>query len=122
MNEPIHFRTVVKLSVLSVFLFLALIYVSFQGRHLIIGPQIILSEVPAKVQNQKQIFLTGKTYNISRLWLNDRTIYTDTDGNFNEPLILENGYTVATLRAVDRYGRETTVAEGFVYQPVSFVR
>lgn len=85
------------------------------------GPQITLHDVPEIRQNQRQIELTGAAYNISRLWLNDRPIYTDAQGNFKEALVLENGYTVATLRAEDRYGRETTVTQAFVYAPMNFV-
>lgn len=93
---------------------------TFQARFLIGGPQIMLSDVPNIRQNERQIFLTGYTHNISRLWLNDRQIYTDAKGNFKEAVILENGYTITTLRAEDRYGRKTTVTKQFVYTPASF--
>jgi len=97
-----------------------LAYVIFQARYLISGPQISLVENPDLRQNERQIFLSGATFNISHLWLNDRPIYTDGQGNFKEALILENGYTVATLRAEDRYGRETRIIKPFVYTPASF--
>jgi hypothetical protein len=120
MPEPLPFRTVVKIGVLSIGLMFVLIYITFQARHLIVGPQITLVEEPELRQNQRQIFLSGDAYNISHLWLNDRPIYTDAQGNFKEALILENGYTVATLRAEDRYGRETKITKQFVYSPASF--
>ncbi len=44
-----------------------------------------------------------------------RKIYTDKDGYFKEALVLENGYTVATLQAEDRYGRITKHTEEFVF-------
>jgi hypothetical protein len=122
MPEPIPFRTVVKFAILSMGLMFMIIYIAFQARHLIIGPQISLVDEPALRQNQRQIFLSGDAYNISHLWLNDRPIYTDAQGYFKEALILENGYTVATLRAEDRYGRETKVTKEFVYSPSSFYR
>lgn len=120
-KETIPFRTVVKFSFVAIGLLFILIYVAFQARFMIIGPQIILTAEPASHQNERQVFLTGRTHNISHLWLNDRAIYTDATGNFKEALILENGYTIATLRAEDRYGRETIVTREFVYQPASFV-
>jgi len=120
MTEQIPFRTVVKFSVGALLLCLALLYVVFQARYLIIGPQIVLHESVDTMQNERQIFLTGAAYNISRLWLNDRQIYTDAQGNFKEALVLENGYTVATLRAEDRYGRKTTITKPIVYTPASF--
>jgi len=111
----------VKFTVITAGLLCILAYVIFQARYLIIGPQILLSNAQTQLQNERQVFLSGKAYNISHLWLNDRAIYTDAQGNFKEALVLENGYTVATLRAEDRYGRETKIAQGFIYTPASFV-
>ena len=121
MTEPISFRKIVKMAGLAIGLFCILLYLTFQARYLIMGPQIILKEVPPFLQNERQVFLAGAAYNISRLWLNDRPIYTDAQGNFKEALVLENGYTVVTLRAEDRYGRETTITQPFVYSPSSFI-
>lgn len=120
MDDSVPFRTIVKISFGVMGLLFILIYVVFQARFLISGPQIVLNEEPSVTQNQRQIFLTGDTHNISHLWLNDRPIYTDVKGNFKEALVLENGYTITTLRAEDRYGRETTITRSFVYTPASF--
>ena len=119
--EPIPFRKVVKFVLLSIGLLFFIVYVVFQARYLIIGPQIVITEEPIQRQNERQVHLGGNTSNITHLWLNDRPIYTDAKGNFKEALILENGYTVVTLRAEDRYGRETIVTREFVYYPSSFV-
>lgn len=121
-NEQIEFRTILKFVAIGVLVLFIGTYVLFQARFMIIGPQITLTDEPHQLQNQQKIYLSGTAYNISRLWLNDRPIYTDAHGNFKEALILENGYTVATLRAEDRYGRETTVTRPFVYYPASFIQ
>ena len=121
MDEPILFRSILKFSALAVGMILLTLYVTFQARHLLIGPQIAINEELPVRQNQRRIFLTGSALNISHLWLNDRPIYTNALGYFKEALVLENGYTVATLRAEDRYGRETTVTQTFVYSPASFI-
>jgi len=73
------------------------------------------------LQNSRQITLTGQAENISRLWLNGRSIFTNRNGQFTAAVILENGYTVTTLVAEDRYGRSTTITRPFVYTPASFV-
>ncbi len=122
MNDGVTLRFILKIVFLSILLFATLIYVVFQARFLIIGPQIVLSEEPNSLQNIQQIKLTGSAFNISRLWLNDRPIYTDAQGNFKEALVLENGYTVTTLRAEDRYGRITTLTRSFVYVPMTFIQ
>ncbi len=121
-NADSPFRTLVKTSVITIGLLIFSAYVVFQARFLILGPQISLTDTPPLRQNERQIFITGSASNISRLWLNDRAIFTDAGGNFREALILENGYTVATIRAQDRYGRETTVTQPFVYTPMSFIQ
>jgi hypothetical protein len=114
------FRTVVKSSFLLLGLVSVAAYVVFQARFLIIGPQVRLVQESEAVVNERQITLAGSAFNISRLWLNDRPIYTDAQGNFKEALVLENGYTVATVRAQDRYGRETAIKRTYVYIPASF--
>ena len=120
-KQEIEFRTVLKWSLLFIFLVLIDFYLAFQARFLLWGPQIELTEEPGLLHNKRQIYLTGYAFNISRLWLNDRQIYTDANGNFKEALILENGYTIATLRAEDRYGRETKIRREFVYRPMDFI-
>lgn len=115
-------RTVVLFSSALVLALLISLFVLFQARYLIIGPQITLTQAPQGPQNNRQVFFVGNARNISHLWLNDRQIYTDPQGNFTEAVVLENGYTVATLRAQDRYGRTTTIEQGLVYAPASFIQ
>lgn len=112
------------LKTIGIFLVIGLIvyYVIFQARFLITGPQIILTFEPETQHNERVITLEGTAYNITHLWLNDRPIFTDEHGNFKEALVLENGYTITTLRATDRYGRETRVIRSFVYTPASIIK
>ena len=122
MDDGITLRTILKYVAIFGAIGLVGLYALFQSRFLIIGPQIVLNHELDTVHNERRIYLEGKTYNISRLWLNDRPIFTDAQGNFTEALVLENGYTVATLRAEDRYGRDTYVERSFVYTPASFIQ
>lgn len=110
-------RTLVQIIAILFVGTLILMYVVFQARFMILGPQITLEPTPVGRDNQRVVTLTGTTHNITRLWLNDRPIFTDRDGNFTEALVLENGYTIATLRAEDRYGRHTKLHREFVYIP-----
>lgn len=95
---------------------LLLAYLIFQARFLLQGPVITLSSEPTVIQNDRMVMLTGAVRNITHLTLNGRQIFTDELGYFDEALILENGYTIVTLAATDRYGRKTTVTRPFVYQ------
>lgn len=121
MKDELQLRTLLKFGAFSVAVLLGILYVLFQARFLIIGPQIVAND-PGVVQSERRVVIEGTAYNISRLWLNDRQIYTDEFGRFNEAIVLENGYTVATLRAEDRYGRDTQVVRSFVYLPASYIQ
>lgn len=116
------FRSTIMISAVLIIILLVIAFVIFQARYLLMGPQIHLAALPTGPHNERVVQLTGTTRNISHIWLNGRPIYTDPNGNFNEALILENGYTVATLRAEDRYGRDTTVVTPLVYVPATFVQ
>jgi len=59
----------------------------------------------------------GEATNITGITLNGRTIYTDKNGYFKEAIILENGYTIATLEGTDLYGRTTRIERSLFYQP-----
>lgn len=119
-DNHFSFRSLIQIGVIAIVLLCVLTYVVFQARFLILGPQIVLESEPTEIHNERQIVLAGKAANISRLWLNDRPIFTDAQGNFSETLTLENGYTISTIRAQDRYGRATTIRRTFVYIPASF--
>ncbi len=112
-------RTLIKYWLITIASLLTIGFVVFQARFLITGPQIVLRNLPEGPYNSRQITLEGDAYNISRLWLNDRPIYTDAKGRFKEAIVLENGYGIATLRAEDRYGRTTKVSAPLVYVPAS---
>lgn len=100
---------------------LLLLYVVFQARFLVKGPRVELDYEPNQVENTRTVKISGSASNIAKISLNDRQIFTDTSGYFSEALVLENGYTIATIKAVDRYGRETQVVRWFVYTPTSMM-
>lgn len=90
-------------------------YAVFQARFLLVGPVITLENIPDTIQVERVVMLQGSAENIAFLSLNGRQIYTDKKGYFQETLVLENGYTVATVQAQDRYGRSSSYTKEFVY-------
>ena len=101
-------------------LVMAIGYFSFQARVLLKGPVVVIADT-AIVQTEPAIDIIGQVQNIVSLTLNGRPIYTDPDGNFKTTLILENGYTIMTLRAAGRYGRERVIRHPFIYQPAETI-
>ena len=93
------------------------VYVLWQARFLLLGPQITFTTNPPQVETERAITLAGYATNIATLSLDGRPIYTDKNGYFKETLVLENGYTIATIDAADRYGRTRTYTKHFVYTP-----
>lgn len=59
--------------------------------------------------------LSGVAENVTSLTLNGRPIMTDRAGNFTEGIVLENGYSVVSLDARDRFGREVHWETPVVY-------
>lgn len=91
-------------------------YALFQGRQLLLGPQLTLTEKPDILQTERLVVLSGTAANISAIAVNGRPVVTDQAGHFSIPVVLSNGYNVVTLSARDRYGREVRHSLPFVYQ------
>lgn len=95
--------------VLLIILFILLIvYSLYQARALLVGPQIwIESPKDGEVVKSPLVIMRGQSKNIAWISLNDRQIFTDKDGNWSEKLIVSGGISIMTVRARDRFGRET---------------
>jgi hypothetical protein len=117
----LELRSFLKLIILFALAVTILAYVAFQARFLIIGPVVRLTTETKPVYNERTIEISGQAENITDLTLNGRPIFTNEGGVFSEKLVLENGYTIMTIRAHDRYGRETTLTRSFVYRPASSI-
>jgi hypothetical protein len=115
------FRALVQGALLALGGLALLLYILWQARFMIAGPQISLAEEPPRVSNERFVTLRGEVRNITTITLNGRQIFTDPHGNFNEALPLENGYTIATIAATDRYGRTTRLERSFMYTPASIL-
>lgn len=121
-ESKFEFRKILRIVIFSILGMLFVTYITFQARLLIMGPQITLDFEPPTQNTDRVVELKGTTENITHLWLNGRQIFTNERGGFDEVLVLENGYTVTTLRAKDRYGRETELVRSFVYTPATLVK
>ena len=114
-KSQIHLTQLFRLVLYAVLVAGALWYVQFQARNLISGPRIALLNEPETEQTSRTVAIEGQAGNITSLELNGKTIFTDEQGYFEEILVLENGYTIMTLGAKDRFGRTIRVTKPFVY-------
>lgn len=89
-------------------LVLLTLYTLFQARFLLLGPQLtILEPLDGSTHPSGVLQLKGTAKNVAFISLNDRPIFLDSNGNWNEKLIAYNGLTVYTVKARDRFGRES---------------
>ncbi len=120
-RRHLELRTVLKVLGFGFVALTLLGYITFQARFLLIGPVVTLSSELQPVYNERMVEVSGNAFNISAITLNGRPVYIDEQGVFRESLVLENGYTIMTIRAEDRYGRTTTLTRSFVYRPASSI-
>lgn len=90
-------------------------YGAWQGRHLIMGPELSIISAPTSIENERVVFVSGQAENATALYLNGRPIAVDENGAFTEGVVLENGYSVVAIDAHDRYGRSFHWEQPVVY-------
>jgi Glucodextranase, domain B len=100
-------KFIVKWITISLAVIVIITYSFFATRDLLMGPQInITSPENGSTVSESLVLIHGTTKNIKSISLNDRPIFIDQEGRFGEQLLLAPGYTILTLRAKDRFGRE----------------
>ncbi len=92
--------------ILSVFLLIS--YGIFNARNLIIGPTIeIFSPAKENVETNKNLItIKGRAKNIAFLSLNEKPIFVNTEGLFEERLLLSPGSNIIEIKAKDRFKKE----------------
>lgn len=111
-------KTVLRALIILLIFFGIAGYAYTKSADLLSGPQIaVATPANGSTSDQERIIIRGTAQNISFLYLNDRQIYTDTDGTFREQLLLYPGYNIITIMARDRFERTTTKRIEVVYNP-----
>ncbi|MDB5253941.1 MAG: seg [Parcubacteria group bacterium] len=91
---------------ISAFFLLIILYSLFQGRFIILGPNIQIDSPQNGQRVETLVTIQGHADNISFISLNDRPIFIDKNGDFSEKWIAPKGVSIITMRARDRFGRE----------------
>ncbi|OHA89811.1 MAG: hypothetical protein A3C70_00965 [Candidatus Zambryskibacteria bacterium RIFCSPHIGHO2_02_FULL_43_14] len=87
---------------------LLIVYFLYQARFLILGPQVWIDNPQNdEIVEGSIIIMEGRSSNIAWISLNDRQIFTDEYGKWSEKLIVSPGLSIMTVKARDRFGRET---------------
>jgi len=97
----------IKLFVITASIILLVSYGLFNARNLIMGPTIeIFTPAPNLETEQNILVIKGRAKNISFLSLNEKPIFVDTEGLFEEKLLLSLGSNIIEIRAKDRFKKE----------------
>lgn len=96
-----------KTSALILLLLIIIFYSALQGKNIIFGPKIeIQSPINGETYKSSFIEVKGRVSNINVLTLNDRPIFIDKQGLFNEKLLLFKGYNIIIVKAQDKFGKQ----------------
>ena len=83
-------------------------YSLYQARILLTGPRIqIDNPKDGQTVENPLVIVEGQSKNIAWISLNDRQIFTDENGKWSEKLLVSPGLSIMTVKARDRFGRET---------------
>jgi len=103
---------------IAVLLLLLATYAVFQARFLLLGPQISIENPrDGALVSQSIVTISGMAYNVSRITLNGRQIFTDQSGAWEEKLLVSPGVSIMTVEVRDRFGRESEESVRVIYNP-----
>lgn len=107
----------IKILVPLLFVFVILGYAYFRTKDLVQGVKITVYEPQNNSTLTTSLFeIKGKITKSSAVYINDRKIFLDETGGFKEKLLLSPGYNIITVRAEDRFKRETEKKIELVYK------
>lgn len=91
--------------ILSVFLLVA--YGIFNARNLLMGPTIEIFSPAKDMETEKNIItINGRAKNITYISLNEKPIFVNKEGLFEEKLLLSPGSNTIEIKARDRFKKE----------------
>ncbi|OHA18372.1 MAG: hypothetical protein A2836_03240 [Candidatus Taylorbacteria bacterium RIFCSPHIGHO2_01_FULL_45_63] len=100
-----------------IFVVILVLYALYQSRNLILGPElIIISPKNGAVFDDPLVTIQATAKNVAFIYLNDRQTFVDENGVLLDKLLLAEGYNILTLRAKDRFGRETKKSLELIYR------
>jgi len=91
-------------------------YIYFQSADFIQGPVVVIDSPQngASVAHPL-VTIEGHVKHIARFTLNGLQIFADSNGHFEEQLLLAPGYTIMSIEGHDRFNRNTESTLELVY-------
>jgi len=112
-----NIKTVIRTFIIILAVIAVLGYTYYRTRDYLIGPQInITSPLNNQTVINPMLPIQGKTKNVTDLTLNDRKIFVDKQNIFTEQLLLQPGYNVIKIVAIDKFKKSVVKKIEIVYQ------
>lgn len=106
-----------KISIAFVFMSSMLGYAYYQSRNIVAGPVITINEPRNGTTTTEQLIkISGIAKNIKKITLDDRVIEIDESGNFNERLLLSEGYNILKISGWDKFDKKVEKIIEVVYK------
>jgi hypothetical protein len=110
-------RKFLKIVIISFVILCILGYTGYEIQKVIFGPRITVSYPKNdSTVSDSYIEVTGMAKNITSISMDDRSIFVDQKGNFNEEILLSPGYNAVTIKASDKFGRNTEKVIEVIYK------
>ncbi|MFA6227310.1 MAG: hypothetical protein WC631_02460 [Candidatus Paceibacterota bacterium] len=110
-------RKWIKIISISTFTLFVVCYALYEVQRIAYGPRItILTPKNGSLVSESFVNILGKAENIKDISMNDRKIFIDETGNFDEKILLSYGYNLITLKASDKFNRKTEKTLEIVYK------
>lgn len=101
-------RFKMRFTAILIVLLLLIGYIVFQYRYAIISPPLKISFPPeASVVSSSTVIVLGKTDPSSTIFVGDEQVSVSQDGNFKKEISVFPGKTTITVKAVNRFGKQT---------------
>ena len=101
-------KSLLRIGLIVIFSLIIVGYGLFQAKKLIDGPTISISEPKnGETVTDSLIDIQGNAKNLVFISLDDRPIFVDQNGNFDEKMLLYPGYNIIKLEARDKFGKVT---------------
>lgn len=92
-------------------------YGLFNARDLLLGPSIEITQPTSQTETTENIFtIKGRAKNTAYISINQRPIFVDKEGFFEEKLILSPGFNIIEIKARDRFKKETQKTVSVYYK------
>lgn len=93
--------------ILTFSVFLLVSYGLFNARSLIVGPSVEIFSPTQNTETYENIVeLKGRAKNTTFISINEKPIFIDTEGLFQEKLLLSPGSNIIQIKAKDRFKKE----------------